>query len=73
MKNSIFREQNTPASPGGSSSPPGGFLTVTQKLSYFNLSRLAAIHAPPGAAYSSGKNPKLFCICVILKTPKQQF
>jgi len=43
------------ASPGGSFPPPCNFLTVTQKLSYFNVGRLAAIHALPGDAYSSGK------------------
>jgi len=72
-KNNVFREQNTPASLGGSPSSSGGFLTVTQKLSCFNVSCLEAIHAPPGAAYSSGKNPKVFCICVIPKTPNQKF
>jgi len=43
------------ASPGNSSLPPGEFLTVTQKVSCFNVSRLAAIHASPDDAYSSGK------------------
>jgi len=52
-KTTFFMNRTPRASLGDSSSPPGGFLTVTQNLSCFNARRLAAIHVLPGDAYSS--------------------
>jgi len=56
-KTAFFVNRTPRASPGSSSLSPVGFLTVTQNFSCFNVRRLAAIHAPPGDVYSSGKIP----------------